>query len=224
VHFVIRLAPAELPCLVLDVAVERLDGQVDQLRHGAIVAMSSRREPGLYETITTAKGGDMKDGFTTCLWFDGQAEEAAEYYTSIFPKSKIGEIGRYTEAGPGEPGSVVAVEFEINGQKFVGLNGGPEFKFNEAISFQIFCKDQDEVDHYWNTLTEEGEESVCGWLKDKYGVSWQVIPDGLLELISDPDPEKAKRATEAMLSMRKLDIEAIRRAHAGEPQQVGTGK
>jgi predicted 3-demethylubiquinone-9 3-methyltransferase (glyoxalase superfamily) len=166
----------------------------------------------------------MKDGFTTCLWFDGQAEEAAEYYTSIFPKSKIGEIGRYTEAGPGEPGSVVAVEFEINGQKFVGLNGGPEFKFNEAISFQIFCKDQDEVDHYWNTLTEEGEESVCGWLKDKYGVSWQVIPDGLLELISDPDPEKAKRATEAMLSMRKLDIEAIRRAHAGEPQQVGTGK
>ena len=161
----------------------------------------------------------MRDGFTTCLWFDGQAEEAAEYYTSIFPKSKIGEIGRYTEAGPGEPGSVVAVEFEINGQKFVGLNGGPEFKFNEAISFQIFCKDQDEVDHYWNTLTEEGEESVCGWLKDKYGVSWQVIPDGLLELISDPDPQKAKRATEAMLRWQ-LDIAEIRRAHAGEEANV----
>jgi len=162
----------------------------------------------------------MKDGFTTCLWFDGQAEEAAEYYTSIFPGSRIGEIGRYTEAGPGEPGSVLAVEFEINGQKFVGLNGGPEFKFSEAISFQIFCKDQDEVDHYWDTLTAEGEESVCGWLKDKYGVSWQVIPDGLIELISDPDPEKAKRATEAMLSMRKLDIAAIRRAHAGEEANV----
>jgi predicted 3-demethylubiquinone-9 3-methyltransferase (glyoxalase superfamily) len=162
----------------------------------------------------------MRDRFTTCLWFDGQAEEAAEYYTSIFPTSKIGEIGRYSEAGPGVPGSVVAVEFEINGEKFVGLNGGPEFKFNEAISFQMFCKDQDEVDHYWNTLTEEGEESVCGWLKDKYGVSWQVIPEGLLELISDPDPQKAKRATEAMLSMRKLDIGAIRRAHAGEEANV----
>ena len=158
----------------------------------------------------------MQDGFTTCLWFDGQAEEAAKYYTSIFPNSKVGDIGHYTEAGPGEPGSVIAAEFQINGQKFVGLNGGPEFKFNEAISFQIHCKDQDEVDHYWNTLTEEGEESVCGWLKDKYGVSWQVIPDGLIELISDPDPEKAKRATEAMLSMRKLDIAAIRKAHAGE--------
>ena len=162
----------------------------------------------------------MRDRFTTCLWFDGQAEEAAEYYTSIFPKSKIGEIGRYSEAGPGEPGSVLAVEFEINGDKFVGLNGGPEFKFNEAISFQVFCKDQDEVDHYWNTLTEEGEESVCGWLKDKYGVSWQVIPEGLLELIGDPDPQKAKRATEAMLSMRKLDIEAIRKAHAGQEAEV----
>jgi predicted 3-demethylubiquinone-9 3-methyltransferase (glyoxalase superfamily) len=157
-----------------------------------------------------------KKGFTTCLWFDGQAEEAANYYTSIFEDSKIGEIGHYTEAGPGTPGSVLAVEFELNGQKFVGLNGGPEFKFNEAISFQIFCKDQDEVDYYWNKFTEEGEEGVCGWLKDKYGVSWQVIPDGLVELISDSDPEKAKRATEAMFSMKKLDIAAIEKAHAGE--------
>jgi predicted 3-demethylubiquinone-9 3-methyltransferase (glyoxalase superfamily) len=157
-----------------------------------------------------------KRAFTTCLWFDGQAEEAANYYASIFEDSKIGNIGRYTEAGPGEPGSVLAVEFELNGQKFVGLNGGPEFKFNEAISFQIHCKDQDEVDYYWNKLTEEGEESVCGWLKDKYGVSWQVIPDGLIEMISDSDPEKAKRATEAMLSMRKIDIAAVEKAHAGE--------
>jgi predicted 3-demethylubiquinone-9 3-methyltransferase (glyoxalase superfamily) len=157
-----------------------------------------------------------KRAFTTCLWFDGQAEEAANYYASIFEDSKIGNIGRYTEAGPGEPGSVLAVEFELNGQKFVGLNGGPEFKFNEAISFQIHCKDQDEVDYYWSKLTEEGEESVCGWLKDKYGVSWQVIPDGLIEMISDSDPEKAKRATEAMLSMRKIDIAAVEKAHAGE--------
>ena len=157
-----------------------------------------------------------KKGFTTCLWFDGEAEEAANYYASVFEDAKIGKIGHYTEAGPGTPGSVLAVEFELNGQKFVGLNGGPEFKFNEAISFQIHCKDQDEVDYYWNKLTEEGEEGVCGWLKDKYGVSWQVIPDGLIELLADSDPEKAKRATEAMLSMKKLDIAAIERAHAGE--------
>jgi predicted 3-demethylubiquinone-9 3-methyltransferase (glyoxalase superfamily) len=150
------------------------------------------------------------------LWFDGQAEEAANYYASIFEDSKIGNIGRYTEAGPGEPGSVLAVEFELNGQRFVGLNGGPEFKFNEAISFQIHCEDQDEVDYYWSKLTEEGEESVCGWLKDKYGVSWQVIPDGLIEMVGDSDPEKAKRATEAMLSMRKIDIAAVEKAHAGE--------
>ena len=157
-----------------------------------------------------------KNGFTTCLWFDDEAEEAANYYTSIFEDSKIGKIARYGEAGPRTPGSVMVVEFELNGQKFVGLNGGPEFKFNEAISFQIYCKDQDEVDYYWNKFTEEGEEGVCGWLKDKYGVSWQVIPDGLVELISDSDPEKAKRATEAMLSMKKLDIAAIEKAHAGE--------
>jgi predicted 3-demethylubiquinone-9 3-methyltransferase (glyoxalase superfamily) len=157
-----------------------------------------------------------KRALTTCLWFDGQAEEAANYYASIFEDAKIGRIGHYTEAGPGEPGSVLAVEFELNGQKFVGINGGPEFKFNEAISFQVYCKDQDEVDYYWNKFTEEGEESVCGWLKDKYGVSWQIIPDGLIEMISDSDPERAKRATEAMLSMKKLDIAAIERAHKGE--------
>jgi predicted 3-demethylubiquinone-9 3-methyltransferase (glyoxalase superfamily) len=156
------------------------------------------------------------DGFTTCLWFDGQAEEAANYYTSIFPNSKLGRIGRYTEAGPGPAGSVLAVEFELNGQKFVGLNGGPEFKFTEAISFQIHCEDQDEVDHYWDKLTAEGEESVCGWLKDKYGISWQVIPDGLVDMLGDPDPEKARRTTEALFSMRKLDIAALRKAHAGE--------
>ncbi len=156
------------------------------------------------------------DGFTTCLWFDGVAEEAADYYTSIFRNSKLGRIGRYTEAGPGPAGSVIAVEFELNGQKFVGLNGGPQFTFNEAISFQIHCDDQDEVDYYWSRLTEEGEESVCGWLKDKYGVSWQVVPKVLIDMIGDPDPEKAKRATEAMLAMTKLDIATLERAYAGE--------
>jgi predicted 3-demethylubiquinone-9 3-methyltransferase (glyoxalase superfamily) len=156
------------------------------------------------------------EGFTTCLWFDGQAEEAAEYYTSIFERSKLGRVGRFTEAGPGPAGSVLAVEFEVNGQKFVALNGGPEFTFNEAISFQIFCDGQDEVDYYWNTLSEGGAEVMCGWLRDKYGVSWQVIPNGLIEMISDPDPEKAARTTEAMLGMVKLDIAALERAYAGE--------
>ena len=156
-----------------------------------------------------------RDGFTTCLWFDGQAEEAANYYASIFKDSTIGRISHVNEAGPGIPGSVLAVEFELDGQKFVGINGGPEFTFNEAISFQVFCKDQDEIDYYWNALTEEGEESVCGWLKDKYGVSWQVLPEGLIDMVSDPDPEKARRATEAMLSMKKFDVAELERAYAG---------
>ncbi len=155
-------------------------------------------------------------GFTTCLWFDGQAEDAASHYTSIFPNSKPGRVGHYTEAGPGPAGTVLAVEFELNGQKFVALNGGPEFKFNEAISFQIHCDDQDEVDYYWSKLSEGGEEVACGWLKDKYGVSWQVIPSVLIEMISDADSERAKRATEAMLSMTKFDIAALERAYAGE--------
>ena len=157
------------------------------------------------------------DGFITCLWFDRQAEEAANYYASIFKDSKIGRVLRHTEAGPGPAGSVITVEFELNGQKFVALNGGPQFTFSEAISSQIFCKDQDEVDYYWNALTEGGEESMCGWLKDRYGVSWQVIPDGLIDMLGDPDQEKAKRTTEAMFEMRKLDIAALERAYAGEP-------
>ncbi|GGO82076.1 VOC family protein [Wenjunlia tyrosinilytica] len=156
------------------------------------------------------------DGFTTCLWFDGQAEEAANHYLSIFKDSELGRIGRYTEAGPGPAGSVLVVEFKANGQKFVALNGGPEFTFNEAISFQIHCADQDELDYYWSRLSEGGEEVACGWLKDKYGVSWQVVPAELIDMIGDPDPEKAKRATEAMLSMTKFDIGALRRAYAGE--------
>ncbi|RAJ66647.1 putative 3-demethylubiquinone-9 3-methyltransferase (glyoxalase superfamily) [Streptomyces sp. Amel2xB2] len=154
------------------------------------------------------------DGFTTCLWFDGQAEEAAQYYTSVFKNSRLGRVARYTGAGPGPAGTVVTVEFEINGQRFVGLNGGPEFTFSEAISFQIDCAGQDEVDYYWDRLTEEGgQEVACGWVKDKYGVSWQVVPTELTDMVTDPDPEKARRATEAMLSMKKLDIAELRRAY-----------
>lgn len=158
----------------------------------------------------------VAEGFTTCLWFDGQAEEAANFYTSVFPNSKLGKTVRYTEAGPGPAGTVVTVEFEANGQKFIALNGGPEFTFDEAISFEIRCADQAEVDHYWNTLIADGgQESVCGWLKDKYGVSWQVVPQVLVDMVSDPDQQKAARATKAMLSMRKLDVAALEKAYAG---------
>ncbi|MFJ8109430.1 VOC family protein [Streptomyces sp. NPDC096132] len=156
------------------------------------------------------------DGFTTCLWFDGQAEEAAHHYVSIFKNSSVGHVARYTEAGPGPAGTVVTVEFTANGQKFVALNGGPEFKFNEAISFQIDCADQEEVDYYWNKLIEGGgEPGPCGWLKDRYGVSWQVVPNVLNTMITDPDQQKAARAMKAMLSMGKLDIAALRQAYDG---------
>ncbi|GCD33050.1 VOC family protein [Streptomyces chrestomyceticus JCM 4735] len=156
------------------------------------------------------------DGFTTCLWFDGQAEEAAHHYLSIFKNSRLGGVVRYNEAGPGTPGEVMAVEFVLNGQKFMGLNGGPQFTFSEAVSFQVRCEDQEEVDYYWDRLTDDGEEGQCGWLKDKYGVSWQVFPTELLRLVTDSDPQKAKRATDAMLGMHKIDLAAIRAAHAGE--------
>lgn len=151
------------------------------------------------------------------LWFDTEAEQAAEFYTSIFPSSRVVSTTRYTEAGPGEPGTVVTVEWELDGQRFVGINGGPRFPFTEAVSFQIDCKDQAEVDYYWERLTDGGEEVQCGWLKDRYGLSWQVVPDGLLELFNDDDRGRATRATEAMLTMKKLDIAALRAAADGVP-------
>jgi len=157
------------------------------------------------------------DGFTTCLWFDGQAEEAANFYVSLFKNSELGRVGRYTEVGPGPAGTVITVDFVANGQKFVALNGGPEFKFTEAISFQIDCADQAEVDFYSNALTESGgEQGPCGWVKDKYGVSWQVVPTRLIEMITDPDQENANRAMAAMLKMHKLDIAALEKAYAGQ--------
>jgi predicted 3-demethylubiquinone-9 3-methyltransferase (glyoxalase superfamily) len=157
------------------------------------------------------------DGFTTCLWFDGQAEEAAEFYVSVFKNSSMGRITRHTEAGPGPAGSVLVVDFTANGQKFIALNGGPQFTFNEAVSFQILCADQDEIDYYWTKLTENGGEGgPCGWLKDKYGVSWQVVYDRMPDLIGGPDQEKAARAMKAMMGMGKLDVAALEKAYAGE--------
>ncbi|MGR7000281.1 VOC family protein [Yinghuangia aomiensis] len=158
----------------------------------------------------------MSGEIVTCLWFDGKAQEAAEFYLSVFKDGSIGRVAHYNDAGPGEPGSVMVVEFTVNGQKFVGLNGGPEFTFNEAVSFQIPCADQAEADYFWEKLTDGGEEGPCGWLKDRFGLSWQVFPSEVLDLVADPDPAKAKRATEAMYRMKKIDVEAIRKAHAGQ--------
>jgi predicted 3-demethylubiquinone-9 3-methyltransferase (glyoxalase superfamily) len=158
---------------------------------------------------------------TPFLWFDRQAEEAAKFYTSIFKNSRMGRITRYGKAGfeiHGMPeGTVLTVSFELEGQFFTALNGGPRFKFTEAISFQINCENQQEVDYYWDKLTAGGDEKAqqCGWLKDKFGLSWQVVPKALFDLINDPDPVKAQRAMAAMLPMKKLDIDVLRRAQAG---------
>ena len=147
------------------------------------------------------------------LWFDTQAEEAATYYASVFRNSKIHKITRYGDAGPGPKGSVMTVEFELDGQPFIALNGGPHFKFNEAVSFAVDCGDQREVDDYWAKLSAGGEEGPCGWLKDKYGLSWQINPRVLGEMLGDADPAKAKRVMEAMLKMKKIDIAALKRAY-----------
>lgn len=149
---------------------------------------------------------------TPFLWFDTEGEEAARFYTSIFPNSKITEVSRYGSAGPRPEGTVMTVSFELAGQAFVALNGGPEFKFNEAISFEITCEDQDEVDMYWAKLSEGGEPGPCGWLKDRFGVSWQVVPRALYELLSNPDREKSQRVMEAMLGMKKIEIDGLERA------------
>lgn len=156
---------------------------------------------------------------TPCLWFDGQAEQAADFYTSVFPNSKITHVMRYGPAGPGPEGSVVLVEFELDGNAFTGLNGGPQFTFSEAVSFQIPCRTQEEVDHYWDRLTEGGEESQCGWLKDRFGLSWQVVASPIMELLSDPDPGRAERATREMLAQRRPDISAVRLAADSVPAE-----
>lgn len=153
---------------------------------------------------------------TPFLWFDGEAEEAAQFYVSVFKNSRIGKVARYGDAGPGPAGSAMTVEFQLDGQQFIALNGGPDFKFNEAVSFSIECKSQEEVDEYWKKLTADGgEEGPCGWLKDKYGLSWQVNPTILGQMLSDPDRAKADRAMQAMLKMKKIDIATLKRAFEG---------
>jgi len=152
---------------------------------------------------------------TPFLWFDTQAEEAATFYTSVFERSRIIEVARYGDAGPGTAGSVMTVSFELDGQRFVALNGGPEnFRFNESVSFVVNCTTQAEVDHFWARLSDGGQEGACGWLKDKYGLSWQIVPDRLLELVTGPDPETSQRAMKAMFEMKKIDIAALERSIA----------
>jgi predicted 3-demethylubiquinone-9 3-methyltransferase (glyoxalase superfamily) len=150
---------------------------------------------------------------TPFLWFDDKAEEAMNFYVSIFKNSKRGRISRYGEAGPGPKGTVMVATFQLEGQEFMALNGGPRFKFTEAISLVVNCETQDEVDAFWEKLSEGGAKGQCGWLKDKYGLSWQIVPTVLGELMSDPDPEKSKRVMNAMLQMRKLDISGLKRAY-----------
>ncbi len=152
---------------------------------------------------------------TPFLWFDTQAEEAANLYTSIFKDSKILTVSRYGDAGPGPKGSAMTVSFQLEGQQFLALNGGPHFKFTEALSLLVNCESQQEVDALWSQLSVGGSEGRCGWLKDKYGLSWQIVPSAMGQLMSDPDPQKSKRVMEAMLQMKKLDIGALERAHRG---------
>jgi predicted 3-demethylubiquinone-9 3-methyltransferase (glyoxalase superfamily) len=151
---------------------------------------------------------------TPFLWFDNQAEEAANFYVSVFDNSKVLRTARYGDAGPGPKGTVMTVEFELDGQAFVALNGGPQFKFTEATSFVVDCKTQQEVDRYWEKLSAGGEQGPCGWLKDRFGLSWQVVPTVLSQLLSDPDPKRSQRVMEVMMKMKKLQIEPLENAYA----------
>lgn len=153
---------------------------------------------------------------TPFLWFDDKAEEAAKFYVSIFKNSKMGSVSRYGDAGPGPKGTVMVAKFQLDGQEFIALNAGPQFKFTEAISFVVNCETQEEVDEFWERLSEGGEKSQCGWLKDKYGLSWQIVPTVLGELMQDKDPQKSQRVMKAMLQMKKLDIQTLKQAYEGQ--------
>jgi predicted 3-demethylubiquinone-9 3-methyltransferase (glyoxalase superfamily) len=182
---------------------EALFGPIDEFAS----PRSSKRQ-----TAQRDEKGRQVQKLTPCLWFDTEGEEAATFYTSVFPNSKILEITHYGSAGPRTEGTVMTVSFELDGQKFLALNGGPDFKFNEAISFEVSCDGQEEVDSFWSKLSEGGEEGPCGWLKDRFGVSWQIVPTVLVELLADPDQEKAQRVMAAMLKMRKIDVDELERA------------
>ena len=175
---------------------------------------SRARRSSAPSTPIPVRGGDLMPTITPNLWFDTEGEEAAEYYVSIFPNSKITHVARYGEAGPRPAGTVMTVEFVLDGQPYVAINGGPEFTFSEAVSLQINCADQDEVDYYWDKLTEGGEEGPCGW-RNKYGLSWQVVPEGFVELMRDSNPATVRRVTEAMLQMRKIEVAELEDAAAG---------
>jgi predicted 3-demethylubiquinone-9 3-methyltransferase (glyoxalase superfamily) len=178
------------------------------------VKTTTRRHGESALTTSAQKGKESHmQKITPFLWFDNQAEQAAKFYVSVFPNSKIVSVARYGDAGPGPKGTVMTVEFELHGQRFIALNGGPQFKFTEAISFSVDCKTQKEVDRYWEKLSDGGEEGPCGWLKDRYGLSWQINPTVLGEMLSDPEPEKAKRVMEAMLKMKKIDIKRLQQAY-----------
>jgi predicted 3-demethylubiquinone-9 3-methyltransferase (glyoxalase superfamily) len=155
---------------------------------------------------------DVMQRITPCLWFDTEAEDAADFYVSVFKNSQVVSVSRYGEAGPRAAGTVMTVDFELDGQAFIALNGGPEFPFTEAVSLQVDCETQEEVDRYWSVLSGGGEEGPCGWLKDRYGLSWQIIPVVLTELLNDPDTAKAQRVMAAMLQMKKIDIAALEAA------------
>jgi predicted 3-demethylubiquinone-9 3-methyltransferase (glyoxalase superfamily) len=165
--------------------------------------------------MSPARGSAAMQKITPFLWFDHQAEEAMHFYTSILKNSKIGKVSRYGDSGPGPKGSVMTASFELDGQEFVALNGGPLFKFTEAVSFLVRCENQAEVDELWEKLSAGGQPSRCGWLKDKFGLSWQIQPIALMELLSDPDPVKSARVMQAMLQMTKIDIAKLKAAHAG---------
>jgi predicted 3-demethylubiquinone-9 3-methyltransferase (glyoxalase superfamily) len=159
--------------------------------------------------------GNMKQKITPFLWFDNQAEEAVKFYTSIFKNSKVGSVSRYGEAGPGPKGSVMTMTFELDGQQFTALNGGPVFKFTEAISFVVHCETQAELDEFWEELSAGGQEVQCGWLKDRFGLSWQIVPTALSELMQSGDPARSQRVMQALLQMKKIDIETLRKAYTG---------
>jgi predicted 3-demethylubiquinone-9 3-methyltransferase (glyoxalase superfamily) len=165
----------------------------------------------------------MQQRIAPSLWFDTEAEDAAKFYCSVFKNSRIVNVAHYNEAAPRKAGTVMTVEWELDGQRFIGINGGPQFTFSEAVSFQVNCADQGEVDYYWEKLTEGGSEGPCGWCKDKFGLSWQVVPDAMDELLSDPDKERGARAMNAMFKMKKLDIATLQRAADGEESPAAAG-
>lgn len=176
------------------------------------MSATNAAKPGAASASNGERTQTSPQKITTFLWFDNNAEEAANFYVSVFKNARILGISRYTEAGPGPKGSVMTVDFELEGVRYTGLNGGPTFKFNEAMSLVVHCQNQEEVDYYWEKLSEGGQTIECGWLKDKFGLAWQIVPEVLLELIQDPDPAKVDRVMRAMMKMKKLDVKGVEEA------------